>query len=89
MGEGVFLMAKKGGILGSVIAAVVGAAAGATAVVLSDKKNRDAIKKTVGNVVEEGGEKLEEVGKMVEGVIGVRGKKSVSKRKAAKKSSKK
>lgn len=81
-------MAKKGGILGSIVAGVVGAAAGAAAVVLSDKKNRQAIGKKVGDVVEEGGEKLEEVGKMVEGVIGKAGKKGVSKPKAAKKTSK-
>lgn len=78
-------MAKKGRSLGSIAAAVVGAAVGATAVMLSDKKNRQALKKRVEDVMEEGGEKLEEVGKMVEGVVGVRGKKSVSKHKIAKK----
>jgi len=81
-------MAKKGGILNSIVAAVVGVAAGATAVILSDKKNRQAIQKKVGDVVEEGGERLEEVGKMVEGVIGKRSRKSVSKRKVAKKTAK-
>ena len=81
-------MAKKGGILNSIVAAVVGVAAGATAVILSDKKNRQAIQKKVGDVVEEGGERLEEVGKMVEGVIGKRSRKSVSKRKVSKKTAK-
>lgn len=82
-------MAKKGRTLGSIAAAFVGAAVGATAVVLSDKKNRQAFKKKVEDVVEEGGEKLEEVSKMVEDVVGGRGKKGAFKPKAAKKTVKK
>jgi len=72
-------MAKKGRTLGNIAAAVVGAAVGATAVILSDKKNRQAIGKRVGEVVKESEEKLEEGIKMVEGAIGKKAKKVAKK----------
>lgn len=63
-------MAKNKGVLGNIAAAVVGAAVGATAMMLSDKKNRKVIMKKVDEVVKEGEEKLEEGMKMVEGAMG-------------------
>lgn len=68
-------MAKNKGILSSVTAAIVGAAVGASAVVLSDKKKRQAIVKKADELVREGEEKLEEGMKMVEGAMGKKAKK--------------
>ena len=76
-------MAKNKGVLGNIAAAVVGVAVGATAMILSDKKNRKAIMKKVDEVVKEGEEKLEEGVKMVEGAMGKKSKKSTSKPKTA------
>ncbi len=78
-------MAKNKGVLGNITAAVIGAAVGATAMILSDKKNRKVIMKKVDEVVKEGEEKLEEGVKMMEGAMG---KKPARKQKKAKKSTK-
>lgn len=56
---------KKGGRFG---AAIFGAALGAAAAILSDKKNRKVIGKTVSEAVDEGEKRLDQARKYIDNV---------------------
>lgn len=61
-------MAKGGKGVSKIGVAIVGAALGAAAVVLSDKKNRKVIKKTVSEAVDEGEKRIDQARKYIDKV---------------------
>lgn len=73
---------KKG--VSKIGVAIVGAALGAAAAVLSDKKNRKAIKKTVSDVVDEGEKRIDQARKYIDKVGAKASSKKVVKSKVAK-----
>lgn len=56
---------KKGSVIGAIAAGVVGVVAGAAAIFLSDKGNREAVKKTVNKTVKKGKTELAKAEKTV------------------------
>lgn len=61
-------MAKEGKGVSKIGVAIVGAALGAAAAVLSDKKKRKVIKKTVSDAVDEGEKRIDQARKYIDKV---------------------